>query len=124
MSVLATLIAVLSLRHHVHPMNLISTVNLLALGSLFAGIASAACGTVGGKIVGIFGIFVGIIVLIFPDIVGVLVIFTGVAVNISKSRLLPRKRRSTDYTVLDNLRIGADNFRDHGEMDIAHAFWG
>ena len=78
MSVLATLIAVLSLRT-MPPYESYFTVNLLALGLLFAGIASAACGTVGGKIVGIFGIFVGIIVLIFPDIVGVLVIFTGVA---------------------------------------------
>ena len=105
-------------------MNSYFTVNLLALGLLFAGIASAACGTVGGKIVGIFGIFVGIIVLIFPRHCGRPCHFHRRRVNISKSRLLPRKRRSTDYTVLDNLRIGADNFRDHGEMDIAHAFWG
>jgi hypothetical protein len=55
------------------------TINLLALGLLFAGIASAARGTVGGKFVGIFGIFVSIIVLIFPKIVGISVIFTGVA---------------------------------------------
>ena len=53
---------------------------LLALGLLFAGIASAVRGTVGGKIVGIFGIFVGIFVLIFLKIVGTLA--TGIiAIN-------------------------------------------
>jgi len=49
---------------------------LLALGVLFAGIASAVRGTVGDKIVGIFGIVVGIFVLIFLKIIGILV--TGI----------------------------------------------
>ena len=78
LSVLATLIAVLLLLT-MPPYASYFAVNLLALGLLFAGIASAARGTVGGKIVGIFGIFVGIIVLIFPKIVGILAIFTGLA---------------------------------------------
>ncbi len=33
------------------------------------------------KIVGIFGIFVGIIVLLFPKIVGILAIFIGLAAS-------------------------------------------
>ena len=44
-------------------------------------------------------------------------------VNISNSHL-PRKRRSADYTVLDDLRIGADNSRDNGEVDLTHSFKG
>jgi hypothetical protein len=61
---------------------------LLALGLLFAGIASAVRGTVGGKIVGIFGIFVGIFVLIFLRIVGILAmgiiaIFTNLALLVA-----------------------------------------
>ena len=78
LSVLATLIAILVLAT-VSSYEYFLTINLLALGLLFAGIASAARGTVGGKFVGIFGIFVSIIVLIFPKIVGISVIFTGVA---------------------------------------------
>jgi hypothetical protein len=78
LSVLATLVAVVVLRA-VYFYRSFVTVNLLALGLLFAGIASAARGTMGGKIVGIFGKIVGIIVLIFPKIVGIVVIFTGVA---------------------------------------------
>jgi ribosomal protein L40E len=78
LSVVATLLAVVALAT-LSPHKYFLTVNLLALGLLFAGIASAARGTVGGKIVGIFGVFVGIIVLIFPNIVGILAIFTGVA---------------------------------------------
>ena len=74
LSVLATLIAVLILAT-VSVYAYSWTLNLLALGLLFAGIASAARGTVGGKIVGIFGIFVGIIVLVFPDGLGFLAIF-------------------------------------------------
>jgi hypothetical protein len=78
LSVLATLFAVWVLRT-VSFYEFFLILNLLALGLLFAGIASAARGTVGGKIVGIFGKIVGIIVLIFPNIVGIFAIVTGVA---------------------------------------------
>lgn len=43
-------------------------------------------------------------------------------VNIPRCHLLPGKRCSTDYTVLDGLRLGADNFWDNGEMDLIHSF--
>jgi hypothetical protein len=76
--VLATLIAVWVLRT-VSFYEFFSILDLLAIGLLFAGIASAVRGTVGGKIVGTFGIVVGIIVLILPNIVGIIVIVTGVA---------------------------------------------
>jgi hypothetical protein len=76
LSVLATLIAVLVIALSFYGFYL-TLLYLLALGLLFAGTASAARGTVGGKIVGIFGIFVGIIVLLFPKIVGILAIFIG-----------------------------------------------
>jgi hypothetical protein len=59
LSVLATLIAVLVLALSFYGVYLLP-LYLLALGLLFAGIASAVRGTVGGKIVGIFGIFAGI----------------------------------------------------------------
>jgi hypothetical protein len=78
LSVLAILIAVLLLLT-MPPDASYFAVNLLALGLLFAGIASAAHGTVGGKIAGIFAIFVGIFVLVFPDIGGILAIFIGLA---------------------------------------------
>jgi hypothetical protein len=78
LSVLAILIAVLLLLT-MPPYASYFPVNLLALGLLFAGIASAARGTVAGKIAGIFGILVGIFVLVFPDIAGSLAIFTGLA---------------------------------------------
>jgi hypothetical protein len=78
LSVLATLIAVWVLRT-VSFYEFFSILDLLAIGLLFAGIASAVRGTVGGKIVGTFGIVVGIIVLILPNIVGIIVIVTGVA---------------------------------------------
>ena len=76
LSVLATLIAVLVIALSFYGFYL-TLIYLLALGLLFAGIASAARGTVGGKIVGVFGIFVAIIVSIFPKIVGLLAIFIG-----------------------------------------------
>jgi hypothetical protein len=78
LSVLATLIAVWVLRT-VSFYEFFLILNLLAIGLLFAGIASAVRGTVGGKIVGTFGIVVGIIVLLLPNIVGIIVIVTGVA---------------------------------------------
>jgi hypothetical protein len=80
-SVLATLIAV-SVLATLSAYASFLTVNLLALGLLCTGIASAARGTVGGKIVGIFGIFVGIIVLIFPKIVGITWIFVAPVASI------------------------------------------
>jgi hypothetical protein len=90
LAVLATLIAVLvlalsfrvSFRGSSHGFFLALT-NLLALGLLFAGIASAVRGTAGGKIVGVFGIFVGIFVLLFLQIAGILAIFTHLALKIS-----------------------------------------
>jgi hypothetical protein len=80
LSVLATLIAVLVIALSFYGFYL-AILYLLALGLLFAGIASAARGTVGGKIVGVFGIFVGIIAILFPKIVGILAIFIGLAAS-------------------------------------------
>jgi hypothetical protein len=98
LSVLATLIAVLVLALTYYgpyygsyyesyivfygvPINFVLILlNLLALGLLFAGIASAVRGTVGGKIVGTFGIFVGIFVLILLHIEGAF--FLGIALLI------------------------------------------
>jgi len=88
LSVLATLIAVWVLRT-VSFYEFFLILNLLALGLLFAGIASAVRGTVGGKIVGIFGIFVGIFVLIFPKIVGIHAIVTNLALFISPNLSYP-----------------------------------
>jgi hypothetical protein len=88
LSVLATLIAVfiLSLSFALSYYGFFFIlIYLLALGLLFAGIASAASGTAGGEIVGIFGIFVGIIVLIFLQIAGINAIFIGLALLISPS---------------------------------------
>jgi hypothetical protein len=45
---------------------------LLALGLLFAGIASAAYGTASGKIVGVLAIFITFVVLTYPQINGIL----------------------------------------------------
>ncbi|MGZ4848172.1 MAG: hypothetical protein ACXV7G_06645 [Halobacteriota archaeon] len=67
LSMLAILIAVwvlATLSFHV--------TDLLAIGVLFAGIASAAYGTASGKIVGILAIFISIVVFISPEISGVL----------------------------------------------------
>jgi hypothetical protein len=69
LSVLATLIAVLVLVLSFYVVLsyygfILTLLNLLALGLLFAGIASAVRGTVGGIIVGSFGIFIGVFVLI------------------------------------------------------------
>jgi len=46
----------------------LTLVYLLGLALLFAGIASAARGTVGGIIVGILGIIIGFAVIIFPGL--------------------------------------------------------
>jgi hypothetical protein len=64
LSVLAILIAVLVLATLFFYGSFLSLISTLALGVLFAGIASAVRGTVGSKIVGIFGIFVGIIAIL------------------------------------------------------------
>jgi uncharacterized membrane protein HdeD (DUF308 family) len=88
LSVLATLIAVLVLALSFYGVYLLP-LYLLALGLLFAGIASAVRGTVGGKIVGIFGIFAGIIVLIFPKIVGIHAIVTNLALLLSPTLTYP-----------------------------------
>jgi len=88
LSVLVTLIAVLVLALSFCGVYL-PILYLLALGLLLAGIASAVRGTVGGKIVGIFGIFVGIIVLIFPKIVGIHAIVTNLALFISPNLTYP-----------------------------------
>ena len=45
---------------------------LLALGLLFAGIASAAYGTASGKIVGVLAIFITFVVFTYPQINGIL----------------------------------------------------
>ena len=82
LSVLATLIAVLVFALSINGFILLALDHLLALGLLFAGIASAARGTVGGKIVGSFGIFVGILVLIFLKIAVIFAIFMGLAMLI------------------------------------------
>jgi len=88
LSVLATLIAVLvlALTFYLSPYIslygvFLALLYLLALGLVFAGIASAARGTLGGKIVGIFGIFVGILVLVFMHIAGILGFFISFAVS-------------------------------------------
>ena len=83
LSVLATLIAVLVIALSFYGFYL-TLLTLLALGLLFAGIASAARGTVGDKIVGIFGIFVGIFVLIFLQTAGIRAIFTYLTLLISR----------------------------------------
>lgn len=88
LSVLATLIAVLALVLSFYGFFL-TLDHLLALGLLFAGIASAARGTVCGKIVGSFGIFVGLFVLIFIKIPGIFAIFTGLAMLIRPNFLYP-----------------------------------
>ncbi len=88
LSLLATLIAVLVLALSFYGVYLLP-LYLLALGLLFAGIASAVRGTVGGKIVGIFGIFAGIIVLIFPKIVGIHAIVTNLALLLSPTLTYP-----------------------------------
>jgi uncharacterized membrane protein HdeD (DUF308 family) len=46
----------------------LTLVYLLGLALLFAGIASAARGTAGGIVVGILGIIVGFVVIIFPGL--------------------------------------------------------
>ena len=46
----------------------LTLVYLLGLALLFAGIASAARGTVGGIVVGILGIIIGFVVIIFPGL--------------------------------------------------------
>jgi hypothetical protein len=93
LSVLATLIAVLvfalSFNGFFLTLNILTLDHLLALGLLFAGIASAARGTVGGKVVGSFGIFVGILVLILLKIAGIFAIFMGLAMLIKPNFLYP-----------------------------------
>ena len=88
LSVLATLIAVLVIALSFCGVDF-PLLYLLALGLLLAGIASAVRGTWGGKIVGIFGIFVGIIVLIFPKVVGIHAIVTNLALFISPNLTYP-----------------------------------
>ncbi len=78
LSVIATVIADLVLRT-VSFSQYSLTVNRLALGLLFGRNRQRSTRTVGAKIVGTFGSFVGIIVLIFPTIGGMLAVFTGVA---------------------------------------------
>jgi uncharacterized membrane protein HdeD (DUF308 family) len=46
----------------------LTLVYLLGLALLFAGIASAARGTIGGIVVGILGIIIGFVVIIFPGL--------------------------------------------------------
>ena len=126
LSVLAILIAVLVLAVSFYGSSsygfFLTLMYLLALELLFAGIASAARGTVGAKIVGIFGILVGIIVLIsFKNRGHPCHFHRPCPVNISRSHL-PNKCRRTGYSVVDDLRVGADNFRDNGEMDLIHSF--
>jgi hypothetical protein len=93
LSVIAALIAILVLAVSFYGSSsygfFLTLIYLLALGLLFAGIASAARGTVGAKIVGIFGIFVGIIVLISFKIVGILAIFIDLALLISPDHTYP-----------------------------------
>ncbi|MFZ1020462.1 MAG: hypothetical protein WCE82_07740 [Halobacteriota archaeon] len=92
LSVLATLIAVwvLALSFYVSFYGFFLPVtDLLALGVVVAGIASAARGTVGDTIVGIFGIFVGIFVLIFLKIASILAIFIYVALLVSSNLTYP-----------------------------------
>jgi len=67
LSVLAILIAVWAL------VALSSApVDLLAIGVLFAGIASASSGTASGKIVGVLAIFITLVVFAYPQINGIL----------------------------------------------------
>jgi len=92
LSLLAALIAVfvLALSFYVSFSGFLLTLTyLLALGLLVAGIASTAHGTVGDKIVGIFGIFVGIFVLIFLQIPGILATFIGLALLVSPNLTYP-----------------------------------
>jgi uncharacterized membrane protein HdeD (DUF308 family) len=57
----------------------LTLVYLLGLSLLFAGIASAARGTVGGIIVGILGIIIGFAVIVFPGLgLGTLVFLLAV----------------------------------------------
>jgi hypothetical protein len=97
LSVLATLIAVSAIAlsflvpfyEPFYGFFFLPLIDLLALGLLFAGIASAVRGTAGGKIVGIFGIFVAIFVLIFLKIAGIIAIFTDYALLISPKLTYP-----------------------------------
>jgi uncharacterized membrane protein HdeD (DUF308 family) len=58
---------------------ILTLVFLLGLGLLFSGIASAARGTVGAIVVGILGIIVGFVVIIFPALgAGIVVLLTAV----------------------------------------------
>jgi hypothetical protein len=67
LSVLAILIAVWAL------VALSSApVDLLAIGVLFAGIASASSGTASGKIIGVLAIFITLVVFTYPQINGIL----------------------------------------------------
>jgi len=67
MSVLAIIIAALVIDNPLIYGSL-TLVYLLGLALLFAGIASAARGTAGGIIVGILGIIIGFVVIIFPGL--------------------------------------------------------
>jgi hypothetical protein len=68
LSVLATLIAVLVIATLFFYGSFLTLISPLALGVLFAGIASAVSGTVGGKIVGIIAIFINLGLLISPTL--------------------------------------------------------
>src|SRR5208337_1754881 len=50
----------------------LTLVYLLAIGVLFAGIASAAYGTASGKLVGVLDIFITLVVFAYPQINGIL----------------------------------------------------
>ena len=67
LSVLAILIAVWALVAASS-----APIGLLAVGVLFAGIASAAYGTAGGKLVGVLVIFITLVVFAYPQINGIL----------------------------------------------------
>jgi len=105
LSVLATLIAVLVLVLSFYIVLsfygfILTILNLLALGLLFAGIASAVRGTVGGIIAGSFGIFIGVFVLIDLHIA------VNVAIFIFLFRLIrPEFPLSTDVAALITLSL-------------------
>jgi hypothetical protein len=108
LSVLATLIAVLAIALSFYvPLSepfygffFLPLIYLLALGLLFAGIAAAVRGTMGDKIVGIFGILGGIFVLIFLQIARIVAIFTDLALLLS-----PRLTYPANVAVLVTLSL-------------------
>jgi hypothetical protein len=68
--VLAILVAVLVLAYQGFSavVYIATALSVLGLGWLFAGIASALRSGTGGRIAGVVGIFVGFIVLVFPNL--------------------------------------------------------